>query len=301
MNIVVFSKRWARARHVELSHPLILSAVIAACLLLFGGAFLAGVHWNAASPATTNSSNPILSQQQAQIHAARQQLNEQLADLAARVGQVNAQMLRLNALGKRLTEMAHLDKGEFNFDAPPAQGGPESDADEPVAAAGELDDVLNRLEAQLTDRERQLVILETFISARMLTKMGVPSGNPVPGSWISSEFGRRSDPFTGLLAFHAGIDFAASQGAQVRSVAPGVVTWAGERSGYGQLVEINHGNGYITRYGHNSRVLVHVGDKVDKGQPVSQVGSTGHSTGPHLHFEVLKNGQAIDPMKFVQG
>jgi len=301
MNIVVFSKRWARAHHVELSHPLVLSVFAAAMLLLFGGAFLAGVHWSARATPTTAAETQVLVTQQAQIHAARQQIDEQLADLAARVGQVNAQMLRLNALGKRLTEMAHLDKGEFNFDAPPAQGGPEADEAEPLAAAGELDSVLDRLQAQLTDRERQMVILETFISARMLTRMGVPSGNPVPGSYISSEFGRRSDPFTGLLAFHAGIDFAASQGASVRSVAPGVVTWAGTRSGYGQLVEINHGNGYITRYGHNSRILVHVGDKVDKGQPVSQVGSTGHSTGPHLHFEVLKNGQAIDPMKFVQG
>jgi len=236
MNIVVFSKRWARARHVELSHPLVLGAVVIASAFLFGGAFLAGVHWNTATPALVkNTLDQTLSAEQAQIHTARQQLDEQLADLAARVGQVNAQMLRLNALGKRLTEMAHLDKGEFNFDAPPAQGGPETDADEPVGAAGELDGVLNRLQAQLIDRERQLVILETFISARQLTKMAVPAGNPVQGAWISSEFGRRTDPFTGLLAFHAGIDFAASEGAQVRSVAPGVVTWAGARSGYGQL------------------------------------------------------------------
>jgi len=214
MNIVVFSKRWARARHVELSHPLVLGAVVIASAFLFGGAFFAGVHWNTATPSLAkNILDQTLSEEQAQIHTARQQLDEQLADLAARVGQVNAQMLRLNALGKRLTEMAHLDKGEFNFDAPPAQGGPETDADEPAGAAGELDGVLNRLQAQLIDRERQLVILETFISARQLTKMAVPAGNPVQGAWISSEFGRRADPFTGLLAFHAGIDFAASEGA----------------------------------------------------------------------------------------
>lgn len=301
MNIVVFSKRWARARHIELTHPVLLSAIAAACLLLFGGAFLAGMRWSGAAPAHVAADTQSLGLQQMQIHAARQKLDEQLADLAARVGQVNAQMLRVNALGKRLTEMAHLDKGEFNFDTPPPQGGPEAEAQEPTAAAGDLDDVLGRLEAQLIDRERQLVILETFISARMLTKLGVPSGSPLPGAWVSSEFGRRADPFTGALAFHAGIDLAAGEGSRVHSVAPGVVTWAGERSGYGQLVEINHGNGYITRYAHNSRVLVHVGDKVDKGQTVSQVGSTGHSTGPHLHFEVLKNGQAVDPLKFVQG
>jgi murein DD-endopeptidase MepM/ murein hydrolase activator NlpD len=217
------------------------------------------------------------------------------------VGQVNAQLLRVNALGKRITEMAHLDKGEFNFDTPPPQGGPEDESDEPAEMADGLADILARLEDQLIDRERQLVILETFISARQLTQFAVPDGSPVPGAWVSSTFGGRSDPFTGKYAFHSGIDFAAPAGAQAHAVAPGVVTWAGDRSGYGQLVEINHGNGYITRYAHNSSVLVRVGDKVGKGQAISRVGSTGRSTGPHLHFEVLKNGRAIDPQKFVAG
>jgi len=307
MNIVVFSKRWAKARHIELGHPLVLSAVVISCGLLLSGAFFAGVHWNSSQPVPVVVAAPDLEQQQAQIHSMRVQLNEQLADLAARVGQVNAQMLRLNALGKRLTEMAHLDKGEFNFDAPPAQGGPEveaaidvnSDIPESSAAAGQLGDVLERLQAQLIDRERQMVILETFITARQLTKLAVPNGTPLFGSYISSEFGRRVDPFTGELAFHPGVDLAASEGAMVHSVAPGVVTWAGERAGYGKLVEINHGNGYVTRYGHNSLVLVHVGDKVKKGQNVSQVGSTGRSTGPHLHFEVIKNGQTVNPISFL--
>jgi len=311
MNIVVFSKRWARARHVELGHPLVLGVVVLCGGLLLGGAFLAGVHWNNQPPvpAVAAANTNDLQQQEAQIHSMRLQLDEQLADLAARVGQVNAQMLRLNALGKRLTEMAHLDKGEFNFDAPPAQGGPEIEAGLDVdgdmhqtsEAAGQLGDVLERLQAQLIDRERQLVILETFISARQLTQLAVPNGSPLSGSYISSEFGRRVDPFTGILAFHPGVDLAATEGALVHSVAPGVVTWAGERAGYGKLVEINHGNGFVTRYAHNSRVMVHVGDKVKKGQNVSQVGSTGRSTGPHLHFEVLKNGQTVNPMSYLGG
>jgi murein DD-endopeptidase MepM/ murein hydrolase activator NlpD len=309
VNIVVFSKRWARARHIELGHPLVLGALVLCGGMLLGGAFLAGVHFSTSQPVPVVSSGPDLEQQQAQIHSMRVQLNEQLADLAARVGQVNAQMLRLNALGKRLTEMAHLDKGEFNFDAPPAQGGPESeptldvnsDMSQSTAAAGLLGDTLEKLQAQLIDRERQMVILETFITARQLTKLAVPSGTPLFESYISSEFGRRTDPFTGELAFHPGIDLAASEGALVHSVAPGVVTWAGERAGYGKLVEINHGNGYITRYAHNSRVLVHVGDKVKKGQNVSQVGSTGRSTGPHLHFEVIKNGQTVNPISYLGG
>jgi murein DD-endopeptidase MepM/ murein hydrolase activator NlpD len=267
-------------------------------LLLLGGAYLAGMQ----SQTNTVSAQPATYiQQQAQIHAVRQQLDDQVADLTARVGQVNAQMLRLNALGKRLTEMAQLDKGEFNFDSLPAQGGPEQVTDEPTAATSDLHEVLTKLETQLIDRERQLVILETFISARQLTQMALPDGSPVPGAWISSQFGRRVDPITGTSAFHSGIDFAAASGAQVYAVAPGVVSWAGDHSGFGQLVEINHGNGYVTRYAHNSRVLVKVGDKVGKGKLISHVGSTGRSTGPHLHFEVLKNGRAVDPRKFVAG
>lgn len=299
MNIVIFSKRWAQARHFELGHPLALSAAACAAALLFGGAFLAGVKWGGqARPVTASFHATDASQAQS---PAKDQFGEQLEDLAARVGQVNAQMLRLNALGKRLTEMAHLDKGEFNFDAPPAQGGPEEASDEPAERAEGLTDILAKLENQLIDRERQLVILETFISARQLTQLAVPDGSPVPGAWISSTFGRRTDPFTGHLAFHSGIDFAASAGAAARAVAPGVVTWAGDRFGYGQLVEINHGNGYVTRYGHNSSLSVKVGDRVAKGQAISRVGSTGRSTGPHLHFEVLKDGRAIDPARFVGG
>ncbi|MES1190535.1 MAG: M23 family metallopeptidase [Steroidobacter sp.] len=309
MNIVVFSKRWARARHVELGHPLVLGAMIFCASFLLGGAFLAGAHWNSAQFVAAPADASDLERQESQIHSMRVKLEEQLADLAARVGQVNAQMLRLNALGKRLTEMAHLDKGEFNFDAPPPQGGPEiddvmdvdSDMHQTSEAAGQLGDVLESLQAQLIDRERQLVILETFITAKQLTKLAVPHGMPVSGSYISSEFGRRVDPFTGVLGFHPGVDLAVSEGTLVHSVAPGVVTWAGERAGYGNLVEVNHGNGYVTRYAHNERVLVHVGDKVNKGQVISQVGSTGRSTGPHLHFEVLKNGQAVNPLSYLTG
>jgi murein DD-endopeptidase MepM/ murein hydrolase activator NlpD len=313
MNVVVFSKRWASARHYELSHPVAVLMLALAILMLLGGAFLLGTRW--AAPRATSFSGVENYRIGTAVTPASMtppmtdQVADQVADLAARVGQVNAQMLRLNALGKRLTELAHLDKGEFNFDAPPAQGGPELMADvDATQAAGQVDaqadelhDVLGRLESQLLDRERQLVILETFLSARQLTTLAEPKGSPVPGAWMSSGFGHRVDPFTGASAFHSGVDFAAAIGARVQAVAPGVITFAGEKSGYGQVVEINHGNGYITRYAHNSRLLVKVGDRVAKGSVVSQVGSSGRSTGPHLHFEVLKNGQQINPAGFISG
>ena len=294
MNIVIFSKRWARARHVELGHPSVLAGAALLFSFIVGGAFFAGANWSARAQVSAPQQSSGV-----QAKTGGEPLKAQLDDLVARVGQVNAQILRLNALGKRLTQMAHLDKGEFNFDAPPAQGGPDEAAVANSDAASELSGVLTQLQAHLADRERQLTVLETFISARQLSTLTVPDGKPVPGSWISSYFGNRTDPFTGKMAYHSGVDFAASLGAEVHAVAPGVVTWAGERSGYGKLVEINHGNGYITRYAHNSALLVKVGETVTKGQSVSKVGSTGRSTGPHLHFEVLKNGRAIDPLKFV--
>jgi murein DD-endopeptidase MepM/ murein hydrolase activator NlpD len=208
--------------------------------------------------------------------------------------------MRLDAAGARLTEIAGLDKGEFNFAQPPPVGGPEiQEASQPVSA----DEVLSSLasfEKQLADRERQMRVLEDLLLASRLQKEVRPSGWPVENGWISSLFGMRMDPFTGLRAFHAGVDFAARQGANVQSVAAGIVSDVGERFGYGLLVEINHGNGYVTRYGHNNAALVTVGERVRKGQAVALVGDSGRSTGPHVHFEVLLNGRTVNPYQYIQ-
>ncbi len=148
-------------------------------------------------------------------------------------------------------------------------------------------------------RDAQLAALENVILSRDLTQQIRPEGKPTKSGFISSYFGERQDPFTGHEAFHRGVDFAGAAGSEVVSVAAGVVTWAGARSGYGSLIEINHGNGYVTRYGHNQRVLVTVGQTVTRGQAVALMGSTGRSTGPHVHFEVLKNGRQINPASFL--
>ena len=142
-------------------------------------------------------------------------------------------------------------------------------------------------------------VLENMILTRELNKQVYPEGRPVQDGWISSYFGRRADPFTGYSAVHKGLDFAGPEGTKVSTVAAGLVTFAGERSGFGQMVEINHGNGLATRYCHNEKVLVKQGDMVRKGQEVALMGSTGRSTGPHLHFEVLKNGAQVDPLRFI--
>jgi murein DD-endopeptidase MepM/ murein hydrolase activator NlpD len=241
-----------------------------------------------------------LSQQRAQLEQTREMVENNTGALARRLAQLHAHVMRLDAAGARLTGIAGLDKGEFDFTRPPPVGGPQVEQSGAPPAADEILSSLNSLEQQLADRERQMRVLEDLLLASRLQKEVRPSGWPVESGWISSAFGVRVDPFTGLRAFHAGVDFAARQGASVLSVAAGIVSDVGERFGYGLLVEINHGNGYVTRYGHNDTALVTVGERVRKGQAVAQVGDSGRSTGPHVHFEVLLNGRTVNPHEYVQ-
>lgn len=304
MNVIVFSRRLGRARQFELNRPVALAATIGVALLVLTGVLLIGAKLGDAGLLQTNAPvgewNGKLRQQQQEISDARRELQERLDALASRVGQMNAHVIRLDALGRRLTEMAKLDKGEFDFDSEPAVGGPEGLVEGAIATSPDLTAILDNLTTQIKDRERQLSVLESLISTRNLSQQIVPGGRPVTQGWISSYFGHRADPFSGRRAFHRGVDFAGPSGAQVIAVAAGVVTYSKERFGYGRTVEINHGNGYVTRYAHNQKVLVAVGDTVQKGQPIALIGSTGRSTGPHLHFEVLKQGRAVDPMSFVK-
>lgn len=304
MNVIVFSRRLGLARQFELHRPLPLCLTIGVAILLLTSTFWLGLMWGRGdfSGADVPSEwRRAIAAQRAEIGAVRREAEERLDALASRVGRIHAHVLRIDALGRRITQMAGLDKGEFNFDQEPATGGPELAVDDAGAVAPDLTKMLDRLDEQLQDRERQLLVLENLISTRNITKQLMPGGRPVVQGWISSYYGRRSDPFTGRQAFHRGIDFAGPPGTQVLTVAHGVVTWVGDRAGYGRTVEINHGNGYVTRYGHNAKILVKVGDTVKKGQPIALTGSTGRSTGPHLHFEVLKNNVAIDPLSFVNG
>ena len=237
-----------------------------------------------------------ISKQKMLISQARQSAETELDALAARLGKMQANVIRLNALGHRLVKVAKLDSKEFDFKNAPSYGGPlENDS----VASIDFDGVIANLDKQLASREEQLDVLEEVIMNRQLRSESKPRGRPIKKGWTSSYYGKRTDPFTGKLAMHKGMDFAGKEGSEIIAVANGVVTWAGERYGYGELVEINHGNGYTTRYGHNAKLLVEVGDSVEKGQAISLMGSTGRSTGPHVHYEVLKNDRQINPSKFV--
>lgn len=220
--------------------------------------------------------------------------------LTAKLGDIQARAIRLDALGARLVRMAKLDRQEFDFGQQPAQGGPEVPLATATLAVPDFISDLQRLSAELQDRAPKLRVLEGRLMIKQLATKVYPSGRPVKRGWISSFFGERVDPFTGHLAMHPGIDFAGRPGSDVIAVAAGVVVFSGRRTGYGNCVELDHGNGYATLYAHNRRNLVKVGDTVHKGEVIARMGSTGRSTGPHVHFEVLRNGRPVNPLEYVR-
>ncbi|MGI9233423.1 MAG: M23 family metallopeptidase [Woeseiaceae bacterium] len=306
MNIVIFGKGLGKPRQYDLSGVKAGLAVVAVMGIVVALGFGSGYLYSAktGSGVSTNKLAALtgeLQQQHQSIAAIRQGNEDTLDALAIRIAQMNARVIRLDALGRRLTEMAEIDGGEFNFDSDPAVGGPE----EPMAAGSnvavpEVVGAMQTLSDQLSSREAQLNVLESVLMNQNLKERVYPQGRPVGSGWISSYFGKRTDPFTGKPANHTGVDFAGTMGAEIIAVADGVVTWASDRYGYGIMVEINHGSGYSTRYAHNSENLVSVGDEVKKGQIVALMGETGRATGPNLHFEVLHNGSRVNPVKFIR-
>ncbi|NUS39216.1 MAG: M23 family metallopeptidase, partial [Lysobacter sp.] len=234
--------------------------------------------------------------QQATLDGTRAQAQREVNALAARLAELQAQANRLNALGERLTRVAKLNDGEFDFDKPVGIGGVGAVRD---MRPGELRAGLGQLGSQLDASGGQLSVLESLLFNRRLDQAATPSRMPIADSYITSGFGGRADPFGGGAAFHKGIDFHASIGDPVLAVADGVVSYAGDRSGYGNVVEIDHGNGYVTRYAHNAQLLVRVGELVHQGDQVARAGSTGRSTGAHVHFEVWVNGRVVNPSRFL--
>ena len=306
MDIILISHKRGRTWRVSLTPRNVLAwlPLSAAVMVVFALMFSAGFGFKAYKDRLPVDIHGLwageINQQREQLAQTRKTLEDNTEALARRLAQLHAHVIRLDAAGARLTEVANLRHGEFNFSQPPPVGGPEAEADsaQPFALNGVFAS-LDQFEEQLAARERQMRVLEDLLLASRLQKEVKPSGWPIEDGWISSAFGLRLDPFTGRRSFHAGVDFAAPVGSEVDAVASGIVTDVGDRFGYGLLVEVNHGNGYLTRYGHNSSALVAVGDTVHQGQAIARIGSSGRSTGPHVHFEVMLNGKVVNPAQYV--
>ncbi|GAB2490288.1 M23 family metallopeptidase [Arenimonas alkanexedens] len=278
--------------------PKVAGIALGAIFLVLATAFGAGYLTRGANGAALEE----IARMQAQLDAqaqdlvqAREEAQREVNAIAARVGELQAQANRLNALGDRLTRVGKLKDGEFNFGELPGQGGGESAGD---VASGDLLSSLDQLQSQFDSSGRQLNVLEALLFDQTLDNNSTPAGMPAPG-YISSRYGGRNDPFGRGRSHHQGIDIDANTGDPVTAAAEGVVSFSGIRGGYGNVVEIDHGNGYKTLYAHNSANLVKVGDVVRSGQRIARVGSTGRSTGSHLHFEVLLNGNQVNPRQYL--
>jgi murein DD-endopeptidase MepM/ murein hydrolase activator NlpD len=305
MQFIIINNRRGKSTRLHLGPALltgVLALSLAAGLALFGGGVyfalqasqqtLAGVY-----EITGSVWQQEMQRQRQAVEAAREEAQQQLDTLAARLSKLQGHVMRLDALGARLAAMAHLDDIEFG-DALPGMGGPVASIQQTTRVEDFITD-LERLARDLDVRADKLAAMESLLLNRTLKAQTYPDGIPVAGGWISSLFGMRTNPLSGRQEFHEGIDFAGKPRSPVLAVADGIVTWSGRRAGYGNLVEITHGDGYMTRYAHNHENLVSVGQQVSKGQPIAIMGSTGRTTGPHVHFEVVQNGKTVNPKNFI--
>jgi murein DD-endopeptidase MepM/ murein hydrolase activator NlpD len=304
LNIILFTDRIGQVRSFEINPGRAIRIALMAFILLGGailyGGFRLGIDAETSGQlADVGALQELAQQQQSEIHTAREAARDNLDALTLRLGRMQAQMLRLDALGERLAGQADLDAAEFDFSTAPPVGGPHDATQLTAASVADFLVMLDELDAAMTDRQYKLAILEQLIRHRQLTERVMPSGNAVENGHLSSKYGSRIDPFSGKKEQHKGIDIAGKEGSDVLALGDGVVVWSGKRTGYGNLVEIDHGNGYATRYGHNKEQLVKAGDTVRKGQAVALMGSTGRSTGPHVHIEVLRDGKQVNPTKYL--
>lgn len=299
MNIILFTNKRGQVWNFELNLLHFGISAVTGLVLLFVAAVYTGTRIAGNELENVVNWQGMVEDQQAEVAAARRDAQADIDALTLRIGKMQGQMLRLNALGERLVEQGDLDRDEFDFDAVPAVGGPGDELEVQSVPLADFLSMLDMLDSEMQDREQKLSVLESLLMSRSLRERVMPSGRPIAEGWLSSKYGKRNDPFTGKQDFHKGLDFAGKKGSEVIAVGDGVVSWAGKRTGYGNLIEVNHGNGYSTRYGHNQSHLVEVGEKVIKGQQIALMGSTGRSTGPHVHFEVLHNGKTVNPSKYI--
>jgi murein DD-endopeptidase MepM/ murein hydrolase activator NlpD len=309
VKIILINSRADRVRTLSLNSwakgllsVLLLGIPVAAGTFL--GVKIADGRWEILFDNSINEMQHQLVEQRSELDASREQVADSVTAMTLKLAQMRSRLVRLDALGEQLTQIASLEDGEFDFSVAPGLGGPDTKLVKESAKSMDMQEELGtlfaRLESSLDSRESQLQVLQSMLSDNRLKTEHMVAGRPITKGWMSSPYGMRTDPFHGDQRWHAGVDFAGRQGADVIAVASGVVTWSGERSGYGMMVELNHSDGFVTRYAHNEKNVAELGAIVKKGEIIATMGSSGRSTGPHVHFEVFKNGRTVDPASYIR-
>lgn len=292
MNVIFVSNNMAKARTLTLwqAATLLFALVTVPALLVLSFILPQNAALQAVNPARLLPAHFL------------QQVNkdsqEHINALALQLGQIQARVIRLDALSERLAKLAGVKEKDLTADADPGRGGPMVGAYD--MSADEIQEQMDALLKQLEQKSDRLNLLEALLLQQTLKQDTLPSKSPVTVAYNSSSYGWRIDPFTGQMAFHEGLDFMAEVGTPIHAAASGIVVEAEKTPDYGNIVKVDHGSGVETRYAHASKLLVKAGDRVEKGQLIAEVGNTGRSTGPHLHFEVRLNGVALDPRKYLQ-
>lgn len=303
MHIILVSRRLTKTKSLTLSTPHLVGvgfAMAMTVLLLAAGLFYVTLR-HAAQLKLPYLETVVLSAQAQESQRNEAFLRENLNAMAVKLGEMQAQLMRLDALGERLAALAGFKPSEFRFSETPGRGGAiSSSLPAKNLSVGEFTHQMEQVARQMENRNDSLGILESQLFDAKVKKKLMPTIPPVEGSWSASSFGWRIDPISGMQAMHEGVDFIADVGTPIFAAAGGLVTVAETHHQYGLTVEIDHGNDFMTRYAHASKVFVKPGDVVQRGRKVAEVGSSGRTTGPHLHFEVRYKGVAQNPARFLQ-
>ena len=280
----------------------LITALAAFTLVVFSvGALIGTVFFDQASQdeARIKELQTLVDTQQQELLDHKNSVQNDIDSMSLQIGKLMAQSTRLNALGHRLTEVANINQDEFKLDEEPGLGGADLELTGEQNTPQSLYASLFSLEDTFTKQQENLTILAQLLNEQSVDQNVTPHIFPLKDGWVSSYFGKRIDPFTGQQASHPGMDYSGAYKSEIVAAADGVVVWAGSRSSYGKMVEIDHGNGFMTRYAHAEEVKVKLGQKVTAGEPIAVMGKTGRATSEHLHFEILKNGHKVNPLPFV--
>ena len=305
MNIILVSSATARARTLTLDwrHGVVGGFALLVLFVAFTLIFNFVTLRYAAATQHPWLQAIVLADQREEAQKSQEMIQGHLNAMALRLGDLQAQMMRLDGLGERLAKIAGLKPQELQslqLGSPPARGGAASSLPSRNFTVSEFADLLSKLGHQVDERSDQLGVLEALLVQDSANRKFLPTLAPIVDGWYSSNFGYRVDPFTGTRSFHEGIDFPANVGTAIVAAASGKVVYAGYHPEYGKIIEVDHGNGLVSRYAHASQIFVNEGDLVVRGQRLGSVGSTGRSTGPHLHFEVRLNGVPQNPARFLE-